>query len=445
MAKIDLDLYEKIIFRNLLNKDSVFLASCVEYLDKSLFKDKDIGEIVHIIKTFYLERDAIPNLTEIKGRLTSSQLKAHYKAAIEHIKDLDKDYNETELVKNTEYFLKQRSCVNLLDAAALSHADKKEVDYEEIQRQVERINAISLIDNLGLDFFAENHRIIEYLQKKDNLISTGYKGFDGALGGIQREGRAFYCIGGETNIGKSIVLGNIATNFALQDLNIIIYTLEMSEMRYAKRISGMLTGIAISQLTDKIDDYKEFIRDFVETHKSKIIIKEFAAKSVSAKTLYAYTRNMMRKKKIDKLDGLFFDYHPLLKASVAQPSKHGEMQYITQECRGMTYLLEAPGLSVAQLNRGAHKNERPGLDNASGSWDMISDVDGWATIAQSDVDREANIIRYYGDKVRDDGKGKSGQFTIDYNTLRLSEHNDDDEYSPDDLPSVDLSQIDFAE
>ena len=443
MAKIDLDIYEKIIYRNILKQDSVFLASCVEHLDKTIFRDKNISPIIQIIKDFYIEHDTIPNHTEIKGRLVTSELKTQFKNSVDSIMSLDNEYNRDELIKNTEYFLKQRHYENLINAAVLAKADKKEFDADEIQKQVEKINSISLIDNLGLDYFGDNERVIEYLSKTDNFLSTGYKGLDDAFGGgFMKEGRSFYVFGGETNVVKSILLGNVITNAIINDLNVVLYTLEMSEARYAKRISGMLTGIALSQLNEKISNYKEFINDFISTHKSKLIIKEFPTKSVNAKQLYAYTERLKRKKKIDKFDLMAFDYHGLLNPVVKQPSKHDELQRITQECRGMTYLEEAPGVSVTQLNRSSHKSERPGLDSVAGSWNQNSDVDGHVNLAQTDEDREANIIRYHGEKARDGAKGKGGILKIDYNTLRLMEPNDDQNTTDDHLSNMD--EIDFA-
>lgn len=421
MSKIDLDFYEKVIFQQILKKDNTFLASIIDYLDKELFKNKDFSAIVDVIKSFYLERDAIPTHTELKARVNSDQLKTHLRKAIEQIRELEDNYNEDELIANVEYFIKQRKTDLVLNKAIDEKAEQKAVDLDAFQKENEKINNISLIDNLGLDYFSENSRVVEYLLEKDTFISTGYKGLDNAMGGgLMAEGRALYCISGETNAGKSVVLANIAVNLLLQNKNVILYTLEMSEKRYAKRISGILTGIAISTLGDKIEDYKAYIATFVEKYTSKLVIKEFPTKSITSKTLYAYTTKVMRVKKC-RFDVMLFDYHSLLKPSIKQPSKHDELQFITQECRGLTYVMECPGVTVAQLNRSSHKQQKPGLDNVSGSWNMVADFDSWVTLSQTDEDREANILRYSGDKCRDGMKGSTGIFNVDYTTLRLSE------------------------
>lgn len=419
MAKIDLDFFEKILFQNILKKDTIFLASVVEYLDKKLFRNKDIGEIIDIIKTFYLERDTIPSLTEIKAHLTTAKLKEHFVSAVESLRGLDSSYNQVELIKNTEYFLKQRKYHLLVEKAVEMQSETKEIDSEEIQKELEKIHTISLVDNLGLDYFAETERVIEYLLQKDKFISTGYMGMDNAIGGgMMREGRALYCIGGETNVGKSIVLANVAVNVLLQDMNVIIHTLEMSEMRYAKRISAILTNIALATLPENIRDYKAYIEDFKSKYQSRLIIKEFATKSVSAKHLFAFTKTLERRKNfVPHLQ--LFDYPALMIPSVRQPSKHTEMQFVAQEVRGLTYVFNSPGMCVAQLNRGSHKAAKPGLDNASGSWDQIGDFDAWVNLAQTEQDREANLLRYSGDKARDGGKGQGGALRIDYDTLRL--------------------------
>lgn len=421
MAKIDLDFFERVIIQHCLKKDSTYIASIIDHLDKKLFKDDDIGEIVDVIRTFYLERNVVPTLTELKLRINTADLKASLKKVVGYIKELDKDFDEVELVNNSEYFIKQRK-YGLLTEKIIDHkASNKEFDLEDIQKESEKIHAITLIDNFGLDYFGENERVVEYLGQKDTFISTGYAGLDTAFGGgFMKEGKSIYNIGGETNVGKSIFLANIALNVVLQNKNVIIISPEMSEMRYAKRISGMLTGIAIALLGENIERYKADVEAFKAKYTSKFIIKEVPTKGVSARNIQAFLKKLKDKKGI-KPDLICIDGHGLLKPSVAQTQKHTELAVITQECRGLSYVHEAPVLTVSQLNRSSHKANNPGLDAQAGSWDQIADFDGHVNIWQTDEDREANMIRYGGKKVRDGAKGAEGHLRINYDTLRLIE------------------------
>lgn len=441
MAKIDLDFFEKVIIQHCLKTDSVYIATIIDYLDRNLFKDKDIGDIINIIKTFYLERNVIPSLTELKARVNTTSLKESLKKVVGMIKELDKEYNQTELVNNTEYFLKQRKYSLLTEKIIDEKVTNKEFNLDDIQKESEKIHAITLVDNFGLDYFSDSERVIQYLKQKDCFISTGYKGLDDAFGGgFQKEGKAIYDIGGETNVGKSIFLANIAVNVILQNKNVVIISPEMSEMRYAKRISGMLTGIAISLLGENISKFESDIENFKKKYSNKLIIKEVPTKGVSPKNVYAYLKKLKDKNGISP-DLLCIDGHALFKPSVSQNSKHAELQYIVQEFRGISYQIEAPVLTVAQLNRGSHKSHNPGLDTLSGSWDQLADFDGHVNIWQTDEDREASIIRYGGKKVRDGAKGAEGFLKIDYDTLRLSEDSDLSEISTNISENIDLKDI----
>ena len=240
MTKIDLDFFEKVIFLNSLKKDSPYLASCVDFLESDMFKDENIGTIIGAIKEFYLEHGSIPSNTELRTRIVASQQKEQLTKAIASIRNLDTEFDETELIKNTEHFIRQRKLEQLIEKAVDERAKNKQIDMDEYQTENDKISSISLINNLGLEYFAESDRVISYLKEKQSIFSTGYTGFDRAIGGgFFDEGKQFGCIGGETNVGKSIVLANIICNILLQDRNVLLYTLEMSEMRYAKRISSI--------------------------------------------------------------------------------------------------------------------------------------------------------------------------------------------------------------
>ncbi len=419
MSKIDLDFFEKVVLQQCLKKDNTYLCAVVEHLDKELFKNPDIAAIIGVIKSFYDERDAIPTLTELKVRINESKVKDNLEKAVKQIKELDSEYDEKELLDNTEHFLKQRKTDIILAKAIDQKMENKEVDIEAFQSENEKISSISLIDNLGLDYFGDQDTVVKYLTEKDLFISTGYKVVDEAFGGgMFKEGRAIYGIGGETNVGKSILVGNIITNVIRQGLDVVLVTLEMSEKRYAKRISSMLTNIAISQLSDKIDNYKEFIRDFISDNTARLQIKEFAAKTVNPRNIKAYIKQLERKKNFNP-SLIAIDYLTLCKSSKNNMPKDQEFQLITQEGRGLTYVFECPLITPAQLNRDSHGSSSPKLNTVAGSFAMLSDFDNFTVVSQTDEEREQNKINVVGKKARDGAKNGGGYLKVDYDTLRF--------------------------
>ena len=62
-------------------------------------------------------------------------------------------------------------------------------------------------------------------------------------GGFLENGRSIYVFAGETNVGKSIFLGNIAVNMAKQGKTVLVVSLEMS---------GRLLQIRSNEFSQKI-------------------------------------------------------------------------------------------------------------------------------------------------------------------------------------------------
>lgn len=420
MSQLNLDLYEKVIVYNCLKSgNEEYLASVIDHLEPSLFNNRDASTIVDLIRGFYVEHNKIPNRTEIKSKITNNVLATSFKKMLEEFKTLDADYTTSELVKNTETFIKQRSMLKSIEASLEEYTTSKEIDEVRALKDFDKIQSISLIDNLGMDFVGDTEKFIEKLAEKESYISTGYTWLDREFnGGLYKEGKAMYAFAGETNVGKSIVLGNIASNVFLQNYNVVIVSLEMSEFRYAKRIASMLSGIPQIDLGKHSEDYAEFINTTSKKNTGRLFIKEFPTKQVSAKHLAGYFKKLERKKNF-KPDVIILDYHTLLKPSIPQGSKHADMQFITQESRALTYIFECPLVSAAQLNRSDGNVTGPDLNRIAGSWDMLSDLDYLVNIWQTDEDREAELIRWEIKKGRDSEKNNKHYWNIDYSTLRL--------------------------
>lgn len=422
MSQLNLDLYEKIIIFNCLKSgNEEYLASTIEYLTPELFESIDSQNVISLIKDFYIENDKVPNRTEILAKINSKPLQESFKSLLLEFKTLDKEYTLSELIKNTEIFIKQRSLLNNIETSLDEFSKTKAIDEERVLKEYDKIQSISLIDNLGMDFFKDADSFIKRLSEDQNFISTGYETLDREFGGgLFREGKAIYGIAGETNVGKSIVLGNIAANILLQSYNVVVVSLEMSEFRYAKRLASMLTGITQVDLASRSSDFIEFVTNYTSANSGRLFIKEFATGQVSAKHVAGYLKRLERKRGFNP-DVIILDYHTLLKPSINQGSKHANMQFVTQEARALSYIFECPVLTAAQLNRSDGSIVSPELSRIAGSWDMLSDLDYLVNIWQTDEDREAELLRWSLRKARDSTRNIDHFWNIDYSTLRLGD------------------------
>ena len=415
---IDDKFYETVIAYNALTNES-YLASIVDHLDSKYFDNKDIKNVVEIIKEFYEKRSTPPTLTEIKGYLTTDELKASFRRVVRLFDGFDQKFNRDELYENTEKFLKEKAVYNtLLDVA--DQAGKDDVDTSEILTKFEQACNVSLSVDLGLDYFTDIEKHIDDLETQDETIPSGWEWLDKKLdGGFLEQGRAIYVFAGETNVGKSIFLGNIARNIADHGKTVLLVSLEMSELVYAKRITTNLTQIPIRQLHNRTDDIRDAVEQYKRSNsKSRVIVKEFPPSTITCKHLKGFIKKLTDRGV--KLDAIVVDYVNLLKSSTGTNS-YERIKYATEELRALSYAFECPIITATQLNRQGYNEINPGLDTVGESYGLAATADAIFSIWREEEDVDLGILRLGVMKNRFGENYGSMMMEIDYDTLTLKE------------------------
>lgn len=439
---LNLDFFEKILIRILLQTSkNPYACLVMEYLDKSLFFDPNLSAVFEKIKDFFNRTGKLANKTEVLAMFGKNEkaLFESFQKTLDLIKGMDYDYEQEELIANTEYFIKQRLQHRLFSRNAELYATDKSYDSNAIAIEQKEIDSIALVKDLGMEFCGNAGEFLEKLDDEEQFIKTGFPNLDQMLGGgLFAEGKAFYCFTGETNVGKSIVLSNVAWNIFEQGKNVLLISLEMSEFRYYKRIATIATGLAVPYIKQNKDGFKIFTEK-IKNNGNMLIIKEFPPRRLTARGLHGFIEKL-KKQKTFKPDVIIVDYHGLMKPCNATIQKHEALQLIVQELRSLSYDFLAPIISVAQLNRAGSGMDTPGLDKVAGSWDSLSDMDTVVALFQSEEDREINILRYIIQKTRDTGSKKNqGYFTINRDTLKLIDNCD----GMEDIPPYKVSAPEF--
>jgi replicative DNA helicase len=418
LKKLDLDFYEKIIIYNCLT-DPHFLGSVVDYLKPELFRNKDIRSVISVVNKFYLERNVSPTITEIKAYLITDDLKSGFKKVVESFHDLDKTFNRDELIKNTEIFLKERSIYNiLLDAA--EKLDNKTLDTAKLLDNVEQAVSVNLTTERGIEVFEDIDVLVDELTKEEPTISTGWKWLDSKIGnGFQANGRSMYVFIGETNVGKSIFLGNIASNIALQNKTVLIISLEMPETMYAKRLVSSITKIPMSNLVTDVNTLKTLVRETKNKHsKAQILIKEFAPSTLTPAQLSGFIKKLIQTG--IRPDAIVIDYINIMSSPVGSNS-YEKIKYLAEKIRAMSYEFSCPIITASQINRSGYNTNEPGLETVSESMALPATSDCIFTIWQSDEDKELGVINLGIVKNRFGPNFGAQPLKIDYHTLTLSE------------------------
>ena len=416
MSKLDLDYFENILIYKSLT-DSGYLASIADFVKPEYFKDKAIASIFDIIKDFSEKRNKLPTATEIKSYLVSDEQKESFKGLVKSFNDIDKTLDKEELYDNTEQFLKEKAVYHTMLNVAEDVASGK-VDTSVVLDKFEKSCNINLVTDLGLELYNDVDLLIDDITSVERYIPSKWEWLDNCMGGgFLEAGKALYVFAGETNIGKSIFLGNIAHNIAKEGKNVLLVTLEMSELLYARRICSNVTKIPMKQLAENTPSIKQAMKD----ESGKIFIKEFPPATITANQLKAFIKKFQEKG--IKIDAIVLDYLNLMHSPMGNNS-YERIKHVTEQVRAMSYLFNCPIISATQLNRAGFDTDNPDLATISESIGLAATADAIISIFQNEEDRGIGIIRLGMMKNRYGPRGITQAMRIDYSTLTIEQADD---------------------
>ena len=423
MAKLDLDYFENVLMYNALT-DSGYLSTIADNVHPEFFKSKDISDIFTIIKEFNETRNKLPTTTEIKQYLVTDQLKETFRRLVGSFADIDKGIDKDELLQNTEQFLKEKAvyCTMMESAEAISAG---EVDTSVILDKFEKSCNISLVTDLGLSVKDNIDTIIEDLTTVEDKIPSNWEWLDDSLdGGFIKDGKSLYVFAGETNIGKSIFLGNVAANIAEQGKNVLLITLEMSELLYARRICTHVSKIPMKEMAVN----GASLRAAMTEGEGNVYIKEFPPSTITPNTIKAFAKKFTDQG--IELDAIVIDYLNLIHSPIGNNS-YERIKNVTEQVRAISYVFNCPIISATQLNRAGFDQDNPDLATISESIGLAATADVIMSIFQNDEDRDLGIIRLGMMKNRYGPRGMTQAMRIDYSTLSIEQADDVDDLEDD--------------
>ena len=399
--------------------DSGYLSTIADIVQPEYFKSKDIANVFTIIKDFNDKRNELPTTTEIKQYLVTEEQKDSFKRLVTSFSEIDKNINKDELIENTEQFLKEKAVYHTMLKAA-EDISAGDVDTSVILDKFEKSCNISLVTDLGLGVKTNIDDIIADLTTVEDKIPSTWEWLDDSLdGGFLQAGKSLYVFAGETNIGKSIFLGNVASNIAKQGKNVLLITLEMSELLYARRICTNISKIPMKEMAVNGSS----LRAAITESPGNIYIKEFPPSTITPNTIKAFA-----KKFTDQgihLDAIVIDYLNLIHSPIGNNS-YERIKNVTEQVRAISYVSNCPIISATQLNRAGFDQDNPDLATISESIGLAATADVIMSIFQNDEDRDLGIIRLGMMKNRYGPRGMTQPMRIDYSTLTIEQADDID-------------------
>jgi archaellum biogenesis ATPase FlaH len=401
------------IYLEMMLTDAESFVRCQGVFDVNAF-DRRLQPAAKFLDDYVNEHNAMP---------TFDMVNAATKAGFKDPGQLQENHYDW-LLTEFETFSRHKA----LEAAILKSADLIEKgEYGPVEDLVKSAVQIGLQKDLGTDYFNDPRARLSAIKDNNGQVSTGWAALDNKLFGGFNRGELNIFAGG-SGAGKSLFLANLGVNWALQGMNVLYLTLELSENLVSMRVDSMTTGIGTRDIFKNIDDVEM---------KVKMIGKKAGAFQVkympSGKTpndIRAYVKEYEIKSG-KKVDVLLIDYLDLLMPNGAKISAENlfiKDKYVSEELRNLAMELNTVFVTAAQLNRGAVEEIEFDHSHISGGLSKIQTADNVFGIFTSRAMRERGRYQIQLMKTRSSsGVGAKIDLGFNVDSLRIVDIDEDED------------------
>ena len=405
---------QKVYLEMMLNDAETFVR-CQGIFDHTLF-DRKLQDAAQFINEYTKQYSVMPDYETVNASCRTDLKKPQ---------DIKEGHMQW-LMDDFESFTRHKA----LERAIINSADLLEKnDYGQVEAMVKEAVQIGLARDMGTDYFEDPRARLMGLKDKNGQVSTGWESMDRKLFGGFNRGELNIFAGG-SGAGKSLFLANLGVNWALQGLNVVYLTLELSEHLVSMRIDSMTTGITTRDIFKNIDDVEMKVKMIGK--KSGALQVKYMPSGKTANDIRAYLKEYEIKTG-KKVDVLLVDYLDLLMPigkRISAENLFVKDKYVSEELRNLAMELQCVFVTAAQLNRGAVEEVEFDHSHISGGLSKIQTADNVFGIFTSRAMRERGRYQLQLMKTRSSsGVGQKVDLEFNIETLRITDLAEDEQES----------------
>lgn len=387
--------FERIIIKALFVNDDV-RTKVLPSLTCDWFFDVDNKMIVEKIIDYNARFGRLPNVIEMR-RLVADE------AALNVFEDImnipDNEVNTEYILEEIEDFVRRKLLYNQAvkitsfvtggnssennNAAGSSFAD-----------DVSDAESFSFDTNIGFDYFNNPQRLYEDANVHERILNCGVATLNDMIGGGFHEKSLTLFMAG-TNVGKTLIMTSLATNFVMCGQNVLYVTFEDPENKIASRIAQNMFDITQQQYRQMSrDDFvKAFTKAKSKLNGNRLIIKEFPEYSTNALKIRSLIKELKEKQDFVP-DVLFIDYIGCMVPNGRyNPNMNSNTLLLTvaMQVRALGMELGIPVISSSQANRGGNGVAEIALTDVADSFGQNMKADAVFGITQTEEMKEQGL------------------------------------------------------
>ena len=403
------------LYLEIMLADAETFVRCKGIFDHKLFERK-LQDAAEFMNEYAKNYNVLPDYEMVN---------ANCRTELKRPEDL-KDGHMQWFMDEFESFTRHKA----LERAIISSAELLDKsDYGAVEVMIKEAVQIGLARDMGTDYFADPRGRLMGIKDKNGQISTGWPSMDRRLFGGMNRGELNIFAGG-SGAGKSLFLANLGVNWALQGLNVVYLTLELSEALVSMRIDSMLTGISTKEIFRDLDDVEMKVKMIGK--KSGMLQVKYMPSGKTANDLRAYLKEYEIKVG-KKVDILLVDYLDLLmpvSKKISPADLFIKDKYVSEELRNLAVEKNCVLVTAAQLNRGAVEEVEFDHSHISGGLSKIQTADNVFGIFTSRAMRERGRYQIQLMKTRSSsGVGMKVDLEFNLESLKISDLPEEDQES----------------
>lgn len=411
-----------------------YTAKYIEKLDRVYFSEY-VGMILRCVQVYHIKYKKTPSIEILCDKLIPRICK-NDDDIIEQCEDIvisvktlsfdTSDFFDWISDETKDFIRRKRIEIALINAVEMVEHGKLD---QATQTIIEASNIV-FDDTLGHDYLDDIDERVEYMKSPKKIIPSGLKTIDKNIGGGWRP-KSLVVFGAATNVGKTLVLGDISFKLINQGLNGLYITLEISENVLANRIDANLTNIKLADLDINADLLLKRVKKLKKQRKDdgnplgRLIIKEYPPTTLSSNGIMTLIRELELKRNF-RPDFIVVDYLGLMAPNGKSFSEnsYGKLKSVSEEIRAVSSFLELPIFTAVQVNRNGFNSSIVGLENTADSMAIAHTADLMIMMSRTEETDSNDTMCWHVAKSRFCKNNLNFFVKVDYDHMRLL----DDEY-----------------
>lgn len=367
--------------------DYKLMDSLSDVIHTKFFEAEAHKWIVEEIKQYHTQYKKVPTLDVFKVELEKHSNPSLKKTIVEQLRTVYTQIGKEDLEYVKDEF--SNFCINQnLKQAIVQSVDLlKAGNYDKIKELIDKASKVGVESDLGHDY------ITDFLLRTEDVnrdtVPTNWECINELMDGGLGPGELGVVVA-PSGVGKTWVLSALGASAVKRGLNVVHYSLELSEHYVGQRYDTVFTGIPSADIKEN----KEVVLEKIGRLSGKLLIKYFPPRGITTKKLQAHIEKMIAVG--NRPDLIIVDYADLLLShSSKSDSTYGEQGGVYIELRGMGGELGIPIWTASQTNRSGIDSEVIEADKIADSYAKVMNADFIMSVSRKSKDKLNNTARFH--------------------------------------------------